>query len=93
MVLLIVLGAGAVSPLAAETTVLRVGNWVPGFHLITKAILEPWTQAIEKESGNTLKFDIMTSALGRPNTYWDLVVDGTIDVGWGSRAIIPAVSP
>ncbi|CAB1061967.1 hypothetical protein D1BOALGB6SA_6743 [Olavius sp. associated proteobacterium Delta 1] len=83
VVLLLVIAVGSAGPLAAETTVLRVGNWVPGFHLITKAILEPWTQAIEKESAGTLKFEIMTSALGRPNTYWDLVVDGTIDVGWG----------
>lgn len=67
----------------AEPTVLRVGNWVPPFHLIPKAILEPWAEAIEKESNGTLKFEIMKSSLGRPSTYWDLVVDGTIDVGWG----------
>ena len=67
----------------AETTVLRVGNWVPPFQLIPKAILKPWTEAIEKESNGTLKFEIMKSSLGRPSTYWDLVVDGTIDIGWG----------
>lgn len=67
----------------AGTTAIRLGNWVPMHHLIVEAILVPWTKAIEKESGGTLKFDIMKSALGRPNTYFDLVVDGTIDAGWG----------
>ena len=45
LVLLMAIGAGSASSLVAETTVLRVGNWVPGFHLLTKGILEPWTQA------------------------------------------------
>ena len=83
VIMLFALAVVSSGPVNAKTTVLRVGNWVPGFHLITKAILEPWTKAIEKESGGTLKFEIMTSGLGRPSTYWDLVVDGTIDVGWG----------
>lgn len=81
--MLFVLTVGFAGLVKAEPTVLRVGNWVPPFHLITKDILVPWTKAIEKESGGTLKFEIMSSALGRPNTYWDLVVDGAIDVGWG----------
>jgi len=81
--MLVVLAVGSTGIVRAQTTVLRVGNWVPSFHAITKGILEPWTKAIEKESGDTLKFEIMTSALGRPNTYFDLVVDGIIDVGWG----------
>jgi TRAP-type C4-dicarboxylate transport system substrate-binding protein len=50
---------------------------------MVQGIFIPWTQAIEKDSGGTLKFEIMKSALGRPNTYFDLVHDGTLDAGWG----------
>lgn len=67
----------------AEPTVIRLGNWVPMHHLMVQGIFVPWTQAIEKESGGTIKFEIMKSALGRPNTYFDLVHDGTLDAGWG----------
>ena len=71
------------SEAAAGPTVIRLGNWVPMHHAIVMGILIPWTRAIEKESGGTLKFEIMKSALGRPNTYFDLLVDGAIDAGWG----------
>jgi TRAP-type C4-dicarboxylate transport system substrate-binding protein len=67
----------------AEPTTIRFGNWVPMHHLMVQGIFIPWTQAIEKDSGGTLKFEIMKSALGRPNTYFDLVHDGTLDAGWG----------
>ena len=80
---LVVLGVAAVQPAEAQTRTIRVGNWVPMHHLIVRGILEPWARAIEAESGGTLKFDIMSSALGRPPTYFDLVLDGTIDAGWG----------
>ena len=71
------------APVTAMTTKIRLGNWVPFHHLIVQGILIPWTKAIEKESGGTLKFEIMKSALGRPNTYYDLVAGGTLDAGWG----------
>jgi TRAP-type C4-dicarboxylate transport system substrate-binding protein len=66
-----------------ETTVIRFGNWVPMHHLMVQGIFQPWAKAIEKDSGGTLKIEIMKSALGRPNTYFDLVRDGTLDAGWG----------
>lgn len=68
---------------AGETTVIRFGNWVPMHHLMVQGIFQPWADAIEKESGGTLKIEIMKSALGRPGTYFDLVRDGTLDAGWG----------
>lgn len=62
-VMVVFLGA---TPVTAKTTKIRLGNWVPFHHLIVQGILIPWTKAIEKESGGTLKFEIMKSALGRP---------------------------
>ena len=67
----------------AQTRTLRVGNWLPGHHLIPRGIIEPWARAIEKETNGELKFDIMASSLGPPPQYFDLLVDGAIDVGYG----------
>ena len=80
MFVIIMLGQRSVT---AETVKIRMGNWVPMHHLIVQGILIPWANAIEKESGGTIKFDIMKSALGRPNTYFDLLIDGTLDAAWG----------
>jgi hypothetical protein len=38
---------------AAQTTTLRIGNWLPGHHLIPRGIIEPWARAIERESNGT----------------------------------------
>ena len=74
---------GASGEAAAQSTTIRVGNWLPNHHLIPKGIIKPWADAIERESGGTLKFDIMTSAIGRPPEYFDFVVNGVIDAGYG----------
>jgi len=70
-------------PRAEAETTIRVGNWLPMHHLIVRGILEPWAAAIEKETGGALKLEIMTSSLGPPPAYFDMVIDGTIDAGWG----------
>lgn len=68
---------------AQETRTLRVGNWLPSHHLIIKGIVEPWARAIETETNGSLKFDIMETSLGRPPAFFDFVLDGSIDVGFG----------
>src|SRR5262245_3073610 len=78
------LGLGAAAaPASAQTTTLRVGNWLPPHHLIVRGIVEPWAQAIERETDGTLKFEIMPSAVGRPPEYFDFTVNGVVDVGYG----------
>jgi TRAP-type C4-dicarboxylate transport system substrate-binding protein len=67
----------------AQTTTLRVGNWVPMHHLIPAGILRPWAQAIEADSDGTLHLEIMPAAIGRPPEYYDFVASGAVDVGWG----------
>ncbi|MEM8552826.1 MAG: ABC transporter substrate-binding protein, partial [Pseudomonadota bacterium] len=79
----VVAGSFAVVPASAEERTIRVGNWLPMHHLIVRGILEPWAAAIEAETNGELKLDIMTSALGPPPAYFDMVLDGTIDAGWG----------
>ena len=76
--------AALAPPVAAqEAKTLRVGNWLPSHHLIVKGILEPWAMAIEEETGGSLDFEIMTSALGPPPAQFDLLLDGAFDVGYG----------
>jgi TRAP-type C4-dicarboxylate transport system substrate-binding protein len=77
------IGLLAPSNAEAQTKTLRVGNWLPSHHLIPRGIIEPWARAIEKETNGELKFDIMASALGPPPQYFDLLLDGAIDVGYG----------
>lgn len=67
----------------AQARTLRIGNWLPGHHLIPRGILEPWARAIEAETGGSLRFEIMPSALGPPPAQFDLLIDGAFDVGYG----------
>lgn len=68
---------------AQEVKTLRVGSWLPPHHLIVSGIIKPWAEAIEAETGGTLKFEIMTSPLGPPPAQFDLMLDQAFDVGYG----------
>ena len=68
---------------AQETKTITIGNWLPPHHLIVSGILQPWARAIEAETNGTLKFELMTSALGPPPAQFDLLLDGAFDVGYG----------
>lgn len=69
--------------LAQDVTTLRVGSWLPAHHLIVSGIIQPWADAIEQETGGSLRFEIMTSALGPPPATFDLLLDQAFDVGYG----------
>ncbi len=77
------MGLTALPAMAQEVTTLRVGNWLPMHHLIVAGILKPWAAAIEAETDGTLRFEIMTSALGPPPAQFDLLLDQAFDVGYG----------
>ena len=78
---------------SAQPRTLRIGNWLPSHHLIPRGIIEPWARAIEKETNGELKFDVMTSSLGSPPQYFDLLLDGAIDVGYGVSGHNPGRFP
>jgi TRAP-type C4-dicarboxylate transport system substrate-binding protein len=80
LALTLALGATAAS---AQTTTLRIGTWLPAHHLIMKGIVQPWAEAIERESNGALKLSIMDAPIGRPPDYFDHVVNGVIDIGYG----------
>ncbi|MBO6726419.1 MAG: TRAP transporter substrate-binding protein [Rhizobiaceae bacterium] len=77
------MGVMALPAWAQEVTTLRIGNWLPPHHLIVAGILKPWAAAIEKETGGSLNFELMTSALGPPPAQFDLLLDQSFDVGYG----------
>ena len=81
--LALALAAGSLPATAQESKTLRVGSWLPPHHLIVSGILKPWAAAIEDETGGSLKFEIMTSALGPPPAQFDLLLDQAFDVGYG----------
>lgn len=73
----------AVPALAQEVTTMQIGSWLPPHHLIVSGIIKPWAEAIEEETGGSLKFEIMTSPLGPPPAQFDLLLDQSFDVGYG----------
>lgn len=77
------LSMAALPGMAQDVTTLRVGNWLPTHHLIVSGIIQPWANAIEQETGGSLRFEIMTSALGPPPATFDLLLDQAFDVGYG----------
>lgn len=77
------LGVMTLPAWAQDVTTLRIGNWLPPHHLIVAGIIKPWAAAIEKETGGSLKFELMTSALGPPPAQFDLLLDQSFDVGYG----------
>ncbi|MEY8838185.1 hypothetical protein AB9K41_03980, partial [Cribrihabitans sp. XS_ASV171] len=83
LVLSAALGAISLPAMAQEVTTLRIGSWLPPHHLIVSGILKPWAAAIEDETGGSLQFEIMTSALGPPPAQFDLLLDQSFDVGYG----------
>lgn len=86
-------GLAATPALADNSRTLRVGNFYPNHYLIVRGIMEPWAAAIEAETDGELKFDIMSSALGKNSAYMDLLQDGAIDVGFAGLGHTPGRFP
>lgn len=79
-----VLGLGALPALADDDAkILRIGTWLPAHHLLVQDIIRPWADAIEAETDGSLKFEIMAAPLGPPPATFDLLTDGSFDVGYG----------
>lgn len=75
--------AAGSAAMAQEVTTLRVGSWLPPHAPPVAGIMQPWADAIEQETGGSLKLEIMTSPLGPPPAQFDLLLDRAFDVGFG----------
>lgn len=69
-------------PSSDEVTVLRFSHFWPATSSFSKEILEPWVEAIEKESNGRLKVELYPSAtLSKPQVTYEAAVKGTVDIG------------
>ena len=68
-------------PSSDEVTVLRFSHFWPATSSFSKEILEPWVEAIEKESNGRLKVELYPSAtLSKPQVTYEAAVKGTVDI-------------
>ncbi|AGX87275.1 TRAP transporter substrate-binding protein [Candidatus Symbiobacter mobilis] len=71
-------------PVIAPAIVLRVHHFLPATSATQTLILQPWCDAIEKDSGGRLRCQIYPSMQlgGTPAQLFDQVQDGIVDVAW-----------
>ncbi len=74
------------STLAA--TELRVATWLPPTHPMNEVALPTWAGWVEEatEGRVTVKLEY---DVGHPKSYFDLVEDGVVDIGWSLHGFIP----
>ena len=72
----------------AQTTTLRMANWLPPVHHMTET-LRKWAGEVEKASNGSLKIDLLKAPLGKPPAQYDLAKNGVVDIAWG----VPAYTP
>lgn len=72
----------------AETTKLRVANWLPPVHHMTST-LRAWADELESASGGELEVEIMTAPLAKPNGQYDLAKNGVVDIAYSVAAYHP----
>ncbi len=84
----LVLGATISGQALADTTKLRVANWLPPVHHMTST-LRAWADELEKASGGDLEVEIMTAPLAKPNGQYDLAKNGIVDIAYSVAAYHP----
>lgn len=65
-----------------EVTTLRLSHFWPSTAAMQTEVLEPWAKQIEEDSNGRLVVELFPSAtLSKPDTTYDSVVNGTVDIG------------
>src|SRR5512145_1816138 len=83
-----VLAGMAVMPAAAQQVVLKFNSPSPPRSYLHPNVFDPWVQAIESDSGGTLKIEkFYGGTLGNFSVTYDRVVDGVADIGWTLSAL------
>jgi TRAP-type transport system periplasmic protein len=73
----------AAGPLAAEPILLKLNSPPPPRSYLHAGVFEPWAQAVERDSGGTLKIQMFYGGtLGNFGVTYDRVVDGVADIGF-----------
>jgi TRAP-type C4-dicarboxylate transport system substrate-binding protein len=71
------------APALAQQTTLKLNSPPPPRSFLHGGVFDPWTAAVEKDSGGTLKIEkFYGGTLGNFGVTYDRVVDGVADIGW-----------
>ncbi len=73
---------------SAAATKLRVANWLPPVHHMSKT-LRAWADELEKASGGAIAVEVMTAPLAKPDGQYDLARKGIVDIAWSVAAYHP----
>jgi TRAP-type transport system periplasmic protein len=84
----VALATMAAAPVAAQQVVLKFNSPSPPRSYLHPNVFDPWVQAIEEDSGGTLKLEkFYGGTLGNFAVTYDRVVDGVADIGWTLTAL------
>lgn len=83
--------AGA--PAASAQTVLTMSSWTPPTHSLTKDVLIPWSQQVEKATNGRVKFEMLPKHPSAAPGTFDAVRDGLVDVSFVTASYTPARHP
>jgi TRAP-type C4-dicarboxylate transport system substrate-binding protein len=73
----------AAVPASAQQVTLKFNSPSPPRSYLHPNVFDPWVEAIEKDSGGTLKIEkFYGGTLGNFGVTYDRVVDGVADIGW-----------
>lgn len=74
---------------AKAETVLTYSSWVPWTHPINVNLYIPWMEAIEKDSGGSIKFKRLPKPVASPPAHLDAVRTGQADVAFSVHGYSP----
>jgi TRAP-type C4-dicarboxylate transport system substrate-binding protein len=81
-------------PAFAQTFELKYGDWIPPQNPSNTRVLEPWIEAVQKDSDGTLTINwFKGGSLGNQRTIYDNIVNGTADAGWVTPSVVPGRLP
>ena len=72
----------------AETTKIRIANWLPPVHHMSTT-LRAWADELESASGGELEVEVMSAPLAKPNGQYDLAKNGIVDIAYSVAAYHP----
>jgi TRAP-type C4-dicarboxylate transport system substrate-binding protein len=75
-------GLGAARDAAAQTTELRLSTFVPPTHVIVREMINPWIEAVAKETNGEVKITVYPSMQlgGSPPGLFRQAVEGVVDL-------------
>jgi TRAP-type C4-dicarboxylate transport system substrate-binding protein len=74
---------------ARAETVLRMSNWVPPSHLLTREVLGPWMEDVARVTEGRVRIEALKAPLGKPPAHFDIARDGIADITIGVHGYTP----